>query len=281
MLDFRNALEIRHDDNSVFTDYKNEALDFTRDPFTIALDKDEDYLYIGFHKPINSLYIDIITSNVNGGNITAEYFGGGTFKPIKGLYDQTNNLSRNGGVTWHRNQDDEEVTTIDSTELYWYRFSTSITWSDVELNAVNILFSDDQALKLKFNKILSDELLDGEANHNKVHAGCRDEIVSAIIRRGYVKLDGTRDDVSSANITAWDLHDIYEVKEAATYLALSRIFFDFSDNDEDIFMAKSDKYMSIYEKSIDLVRLSVDVNDDGKMDDSENLPESRTKYITR
>ena len=280
MLDYRNALEIRHDDNSTFYNYKKEGLDFTRDSFTIALDKDDDYLMIGFYKPINSIYLEFETPNTASGAITAEYYNGTEFTTLSEFYDMTDNFNRNGFMTWTRDQENEDETTIDSKECYWYRFSTSVTHESTVFTAINLLFSDDQALKLKFSKILSEEFLDGESNHNKVHAAARDEIVETFRRRGYLKSD-TLTDASYANVTAWDMHDIYEVKEASTYLALTHIFFDFSDDPDDIWMEKSDRYKELYKENMNLARLSVDVDDDGIMDDSENLVESNVRYITR
>lgn len=286
MLDFRNALEIKHLHDSVFTDYKKEGMDFSRDNFTITLETD-DYLYIGFHKPINSVYVHSITPNTGSGSITGEYWNGTSFTSLSEFYDSTLNLNRDGFITWRRNQRNETETIIDSTPAFWYRFSTSNTTSAIVFRAINILFCDDQSLKLKFNKILESEFLDGNTTHNLVHAGVRDDIVETLRRRGYVKLDNKSSDgktllsIAYANITPWDLLDIYEIREAACYLALSRIFFDFSDNPDDIWMKKSIAYENLYKQNINVARLSVDENDDGKVSPSENIPESKTTYITR
>lgn len=287
MLDFRNALEVLHSDNGYFIDYKNQALDFSRDNFSVTLTKDEDYIYVGFYKPINSIYVDMTTPNTASGTASFDYWNGTGFTTLDGLYDETDSFRRNGFVTWRRNQSLEVKTTVNSIEAFWYRIKLSATTSEISFRAINILFSDDQALKLKFNKILETEFLDGATSHNIVHAGVRDDIVEVFRRRGYSKPDRKNIDKANdlsnneANVTAWDLLDIYEVREAATYLALSRIFFDFSDTPDDIWMKKSLKYEDMYKSSMNMATLSMDEDDDGKIDKPENMASSKTIYISR
>lgn len=281
MLDFRNALEVRHDDNATFSDFKTEAIDFTRDTFTMALDKDVDYLYVGFYKPINAIYLDLATANTNAGTLDVDYYNGTEFTNVINLYDETASFTRNGFITWDRNLINESETTIDSTEKFWYRIRPSVTHSSTIFNTLNILFSDDQSLKLKFTEVLSKDFLAGENNHNKIHAAVRDEIIETLRRKGLLKLDGKSDSTSNANLTPFDLHDIFEVRAAACYLALYTLFFDFSDDPEDIWMAKAKVYKGMYEKNINLVRISIDVNDDGLVTESENLPQNVVRYISR
>lgn len=278
MLDIRNALEVRHSDSGTFTDFKFEAQDFTRDTFALALTVNLDYLYVGFYKPISCIYIDAPTPNTVAGYLTAEYFNGTAFVALEGYVDETKNLSRNGFISWSRNQNSENYTTIDGLQAYWYKFKSSTTTSDITMNALNLIFSDDQALKVKFNKILSEEFLDGELTHNRVHVACRDEIVEDFRRKGYKKYNTQGSDTA---ITPWDLHDIFEIKEASSFLALSKIFFDFSDKPDDIWMVKSKYYTALYEECLELASVSIDVNDDGIEEEAEKLAESRTKYITR
>lgn len=287
MLDFRNALEVIHSDNGTFKDYKKEALDFSRDNFSVTLTKDEDYLYFGFYKPINSIYVDMTTPNTASGTASFEFWNGTAFTTLEEIYDETDSFRRNGFVAWRRNQTLEVKTTLNSTEAFWYRIKLSATSSAISFRAINILFSDDQALKLKFNKILETEFLDGLTSHNLVHAGVRDDIVEVFRRRGYSKADRKNSDKANdlsnneANVTAWDLLDIYEVREAATYLALSRIFFDFSDTPDDIWMKKSLKYEDMYKSAMNTATLSMDEDDNGEIDKSENMASSKTTYISR
>ena len=279
MLDYRNALEIKYSDDGSFTDYKAEGLDFTRDDFTIEMVADEDYIYIGYYKPINSIYVAMTTANENSGDLTVSYYNGTEFTAISEQFDQTECFTRDGFITWERNIEDEDETTIDSLEKYWYRISISADSSEIVFRAINILFSDDQALKVKFNKVLDSKYLDGETTYNKLHQAARDEITEAM-KRSYVKIDNSSTTKVMESISPWDFLDIYEVKEAATYLVLSMIFFGFSDDPDDIYMEKSKKFEGKYQHMLNASRLSIDENDDGKSTD-DNLDTKRNKFMSR
>jgi hypothetical protein len=287
MIDFRNSLEVIYSDNmGNFFNYKNKACDFSRDDFEVTLDTDET-LYVGFYKPFNSVYVDSITPNSATGTVIGKYWDGTTFSVMEGYSDETLNLTRSGFITWERNQDTEQPTVVNGLTKYWYKFTTDVKTSAIKFNALNLLFCDDQTLKNKFNKILSDEFLDGETTHNKVHATCRDEIVETFRRQGYTKYNASvlkssvKDTIGILSITAWDLHDIFEVKEASAYLALSKIFFDFSDKADDIWMIKSKEYMGRYEENMNLAKVSLDLDDDGIVEPQENLAVSKNRYISR
>lgn len=287
MLDYRNSLEVVYSDHSGnFTNYKNSANDFSRDDFEITLDTTEA-IYLGFYKPINAVYVDSITPNSATGSISAKYWNGSSYVVMEGYADETKNLTRSGFITWERNQDSEQPTTVNSVTKYWYKFTTDVNTSAIKFNTLNLLFCDDQTLKNKFNKILSDEFLDGETTHNKVHSTCRDEIVERLRRQGYTKYNNSvlkssvKDTIGILQITPWDLHDIFEIREASAYLALSKIFFDFSDKGDDIWLIKSKEYYSRFEENMNTATLSLDKDDDGIVEPSENLTISKNRYISR
>lgn len=68
MLQLKNKLTILHDDNGSFSDFSNEALAFDRDTFTTDLNQNEDYLYVGYYKPINNFFVELGTANTNAGS---------------------------------------------------------------------------------------------------------------------------------------------------------------------------------------------------------------------
>lgn len=286
MIDFRNALEVRLFDGTSFSDFKYEAQDFSRDSFDVTITAD-NYLYVGFYKPINAFYVDMLTPNTSLALLSGEYFNGVSFTALRGYLDETKNFTRSGFISWSRNLENESSTKINDSKKYWYRFKVSIPTSKITFNAINILFSDDQSLLMKYNKILSDEFLDGELNYNKVHATCRDEIIELFRRKGFKKYNESiistfpRMDQSYLQITAWDVHDLFEVKEAATYLALHKIFFDLSDRPDDTWASKSKYYHDLYKESLDRATLSLDTNDDGKVDIVETSAPCTIKQIMR
>lgn len=275
MLKIKNKLSVLHDNNSVFSDYSTEALDFDRDTFTIDLSSTEDYLYVGFYKPINVFYVELGTANTNAGTLSGEYYNGTTWTGLSGLYDETSSLTRSGFIQWDRGQDDEAKTTVNSSEIYWYRFRPSVTHSSTVVNGLNIVFSDDNDLKREFFEA-SQYLPSGETSHILTHVAARDHIIQVLRNSGEFKSNsGTRSD-----ITAFDLLDLTQVKLASTYLVLSKIFGAITDDPDDLYRQKSDQFKSDYGIAIKAPFINIDSDDDGILDNNENM-QIRTTRIFR
>ena len=82
------------------------------------------------------------------------------------------------------------------------------------------------------------------------------------------------------NITKWDLLELGEVREAAKYLALSKIFFDVSENVDDKDFQKYSEFKSMYGQAFDLFYLSLDKDDDGEIDDAtERLADNNIEIL--
>ena len=153
MLKTKNKLTILDDNNGTFTDFSREGLDYDRDTFTVTLDSNTSYLYVGFYKPINMFYVEVGTANTNAGSFIAQYYNGSTWVSMSDFYDETSCFTRSGFIQWDRGQTDEASTSVNSTPLFWYRFKPSITHSATVINGLNIVFSDDTDLKREFYEI--------------------------------------------------------------------------------------------------------------------------------
>lgn len=277
MLRTRNKLTVFHDDNSSFSDYSNEALDFDRDTISITLNQSEDYLYIGFYKPINAFFVELGTANTNAGAFTGEFYNGTAWASLSGLHDDTKSFTRSGFITWDRNQTDEDNTTVNSTDKYWYRFRPSVTHSATVINGLNIVFADDQDLKREFFEI-SEFLPSGESSFILTHVACRDHIIQVLRNSGFEKRNASslRED-----ITPFDILELGEIKLAATYLALSKIFSNIQDDDEDIWRQKSQDYLSLYSKAQKNGFLSIDYDDDGIKDIGERVQRFDVRIVRK
>lgn len=278
MLRTKNKLEVYHDDNSVFADYSAEALDFDRDTFTMSLDQSNDYLYVGFYKPINTFYVEIGTANTNAGSFAGEFYNGTSWTALSGLHDETKSFIRSGFISWDSNQTDEASVAVNSTTKYWYRFRPSVTHSSTVVNGLNIVFADDQDLKREYFES-SDYLPSGESSHILTHVSARDEIIQYIRNSGHYK-----NNINSGNlkdITAFDLLDIAQIKLAATYLALSKIFQSIQDSSDDVFLEKSRHFRGLYSSAIKTFYLDIDYDDDGIKDNEERLASFTAKVIRR
>jgi hypothetical protein len=266
MIDSRTKLTVLHDDNSVFAEYTKQAVDYTRDPFTLSLVSAEDYLYIGYSKPFNACFVSLETANTNPNELTAEYNDGTTWVSLD-LHDETNGLVRSGFITWDKTN--MKSATVDSKAAYYIRIKPSADHSATTVRGLNLVFSDDSSMKTEFFEIDDASLLpSGENSHITTHVAARNMIIQQLRNQGYIKDNTT---TGEANMNQWDLHDIYEIRQGAMYLGLSKIFFNLSDSVDDNWWQKYREYNDKYEEAMRLARLSFDLNDDGLESEDEQV----------
>jgi hypothetical protein len=146
------------------------------------------------------------------------------------------------------------------------------------VNGLNIVFSDDQDLKRELYEI-EKFLPVGVNSHILSHVSARDEIIQELRADGRYKKDFSTGKLK--DITAFDLLDISQVNTASKYLTLSKILFSVSDNPEDFYSVKANHYRGLYNKSMKTFYLSVDVDDDGKVDNSENMASNNGGLVRR
>lgn len=265
MIDSRLRLSVLHDDNGTFADYSEEAVDFARDAFSISL-ATVDHLYVGYRKPIGSAYCELATANVNANTLAMQYWNGSTWTALEDARDLTKGLTRSGWLTWTKPSDWEESAVNGSTK-YWVRITPSADHAATSVSGLNLILADDYDLQTIFPSVVESGFLPaGETSHVKTHVGARNQIIQDLRNRGYVKVDANGD---WQNLTPWDLHDVEEVRQAATYLALSLIFFNYSDNPQDNWAAKAKSYEDKYKAQLDKLTVSIDADDDGKKDKAE------------
>lgn len=275
MLDIRSLLEIRYFDGATYADNKvvlGQAN--TTDTESITLDTD-NYIYIGYYKPIKQIYFDIPTPNTNANAISLEYFNGTDWTAME-VIDGTSNLLRSGYIQWLEISD-WEANTVDDSEQYWIRISTDTLHSAATYNFIGLLYSEDRELLLENPYILETDLLMDEDNHLKAHVASRDMIIQQLSNKNYKKSS----DFKPVRITAWDLLDVQEVRQAATFLALSKIYFNLSDKTDDSWANKSDAYYDRFKEQMHLAALSLDSDDDGLVDDSERVQPFINRCIVR
>ena len=279
MINRNTILDIKMDDNGTFTDYSQEMVAFGRDSITLSIANATDYLYFGFEKPINAVYIDITTANGVKGTSTLEYWNGTSWTALANSSDDTQGLFRSGFIKWDREQTDQVSNSVDSTSKVWYRIKPSVDRTGIVVSGINLIFSDDYDLSLEHPLINSDVFLGDEASHIKYHVATRNEMLAKIAQKNYIKYDATTEE--KEDINAWDLHDIDEISLAATYLTLAKIYNAMSDNPEDANAEKNKQYKQKFNEYFQLATLSLDLDDDGALDDNENKPYFKTKFMSR
>lgn len=271
MLDMNILLENKYFNGSTFTDNKIALGQPAFNTASITLDTD-DFIYIGYFKPIQQVFLDIPTPNTNSSTTLLEFWNGTAWTTVDDI-DGTLNLTRSGLIQWEP-LTDWTANEVDGDEQFWLRISTDTLHTAATFNFIGLILADDNDLIIQVPYILDSALLAGESSHFKSHIAAREMIMQRLLNRGYVKID-ENDDRQSIN--AWDLLDITEVRLGATQLALYYIYFNASDDPEDNWIAKANKFKDMYEQHINVARLSIDLDDDGILDDFEN--KARTKIV--
>lgn len=267
-MDNRTKLCVLHDDDGVFTDYSSQAADFKRDTFDMTLTT-ADYMYVGFEKLINAVYVHVDTANTNASDLTLEYFSETGWKTLLSC-DETNGLSRSGFITWERPTDGAN-TTVNGQEKCWFRFSVSADTSAMTVQAVNLIFSDDNSM-CGYEPGLIDSCFypEGQSSHILRHVAARNYIMSILAIKAEKSTDG--------RIDYWDVLDIYELREAANYYAISQVYFNLSDNPEDQYWAKYEDYQNKFNKMFELGSPRIDLNDNGQEDAAEKVSVKTSRW---
>lgn len=264
MKDLASLLTVLH--GPTYTDISTAVCDFAVDSATVTLVAGQ-YLWVGFEKPISSLFFYLTTPSTGSRSITVAMYNSNivAWDNVVSL-DDTAGLTRSGFVTWTLPTQISKAT-VNGIEKYWVRFTVDTSTSAMVIRAVSALFSDDRELKREFPSILKSMFLLGDTtDHYLIHESCRNDIVAYFRRKGLKRLG---DDGNRKKFSAFDIMDIDEVRAAATYLALSKIFNNVgnSASNEDNWLAKSKHYKKLYDENINLAYLTWDERSDGAKDD--------------
>jgi hypothetical protein len=270
-------------DGTTYTDNTAVAYDYLRDSFSCylvpaAAPLAASYLLLGRDKPFNSLYVEIDADYPNSVTtaLIAQYWNGSAWTSLPLKSEDTKAFQRSGYIKWTTPETNGALlwgkSTISSTEKYWLRLSvaTGVT-STTKLKGVNLVLADDQDLKGEDYSIRAllpkDENGTSAPSHIASHVAAREAILDRINRGGRYKVKAS--DSSPAALDQWDLLEVGQIRLAATYKALSKIYLEASDNPQDIYWSKYQRYESLWEKAMDLFILTLDTDDNGQASASE------------
>jgi hypothetical protein len=199
--------------------------------------------------------------------MTLEYYNGSAWVAAANLNDDTQGLKRSGFIKWDRAQTNQAKNTVDGNTGYFYRISLSAIRLGLIIAGINLVFADDYELSVEQPIVMSTDFIGSNSSYILTHVSTRNEILQSFRNKDYYKLDenGVKQDVNS-----WDLLQIDEIKQAAVYLAISKIFFNASDMNHDIYAIKSIEYRNKYVAIMNVAALSVDFNDNGVTESYEN-----------
>lgn len=266
----RDRFTVIHDNDGAFTDYSAKAEEITRDSFPIDLIAATGRLLIGFTKPFPRVHLELATPNSVVTVLNAEYYNGTSFTGLN-YVDETLGLSRSGLVRYDK-PEGWVATTIDGKERYYISLTVDDDTVALDVMAAIVIFSTDADLaevKSNIENFLPNTLNSWVAKH----VSARKDIVQRL-RNG-----GNRKYVTgyAKDITEFDLLDYDQVREAAKFLALSMIFsFEVSDTVDDKYDKLGKEYYSKYCDAMDLFTLSIDLDDNGEDDSTDEVGLSRT-----
>ena len=262
-MDLRTKLSVIYSDGGIETDHSADAQDFKRDSFQITMTTD-DFIYIGYRKSINAVYVAMEVVNTITSSLSVEYYGDSLWTALE-VSDDTKAFTRDGFITWDRVSDAANVT-VAGQELCWIRIATDDAISAVTFRAINLVLSDDNDICTEVPALIDACFYpSGQSSHLLQHVASKNYIMGRLRSLGYIKSTST----GEQNINEWDILDIYELRQASMYFTIAQIYLNLADDPDDQYWSKYREYDKKFEEMFALGRLRVDLDDDGVVDDVE------------
>lgn len=271
-----NPPKILFSDNTVFSDLSMSLLNFGADSESMVVVATEDKLYFGRYKPFRALYVELGVANTNASSMTVKYYDGATssFLSVTDLIDETKGFTRSGFVQFKNPASDLNSTlwpqnAINGVTRNWVEITFSANFSvGTTIKGMNLVYSDDKDLNRVYDGV-SNYFRSGTVSGILYHEQSRKEIVNALRKDGKFKINNSTAEIK--NIDEWDFHNIEEINLWSTYLALSSIFDNISTSADDKNAALSNKFYNKSQAMKQAYYLTIDKNDDGKVDTFERL----------
>lgn len=236
-----------------FTGAVNE-LDFTTAP-----------LFIGFHKPLKSIYVEL-QSRIAVDSLEVEFWNGSAFAAMSGIEDETEGLTKSGPIRFSNEEQLKHDFDSSGKELYWIKITPSNNPALVGIFGINLVLSNDKDFGFVPN--ILDYLPDNLNSWIGFHEEARNTIVQTIRNSG--KKIYQHETLETRQVDQFDLLQIDEFRNASKYLALHLIFDFLSKGEDDHYSVKSKRFLERYEQALNSNLMTVDLNDNGQIDEGEN-----------
>lgn len=205
-------------DNSILKDLTLALSDYRSDAVVFPYVSLDDYLYIGSELPFNSRYFDLGTVNNVAASVAIWLWNGSAWIPTKDILDSTDTggvpLAKSGELTyaqdidksgWHCERTSNDIPDLAGTyifNMYWTRWQwNNDLRSDMSLNYIGYLFSDDDDLLTFYpdlaNSSLKDAYETGKTTWREQSFAASEAIVRELRRRNVVI---TRDQIFDTSI---------------------------------------------------------------------------------
>ncbi len=156
------------------------------------------------------------------------------------------------------------------------RFSTDTNFSAGTIaSGLNLIFADDVDLQEEYRDI--NDFLGDDTSFIATHQSVRNDIVNKVRRQGKRKMQDSA--TKYENMTQWDFLDLSELRDAAKYYALHKIFLNASDSTDGKFNQLMNSYRAKGDEAFTLFFMSLDLDDDGVLDDGESAAISFSRIV--
>lgn len=223
-------------------------------------------LLVGFHKPLKCIYAELETSDLPD-QLSVQYWNGSAFVAMAGVEDGTEGFNHSGPIKFPLVPQVKCDLDGSGVEKYWLKIIPSALPAAVNIAGINLVLSNDKDFGFVPN--ILEYLPEGMTSWIGFHQEARDMIVQAVRNSG--KKIITDNTLLAREVDQFDLLSIEEFRNASKYLALHLIFDFLSKSDEDAYAIKSKRFYERYVDALNSNLMTVDTNDNGVVDEQENL----------
>ena len=259
--------------SSTFKDLSIDLNDYNVGNEQMTLVNGSDFIYLGLYKKFKNIYASIISSALTS-EVSYEYYNGSSWISLS-VRDESKDMAQSGFIKWDLPKD-WVTNSVNNEELFYIRLSFD---GDIDLNALNMLFSNDNDLTERYRDI--NEFLGNDTNFVALHQSSRKDIIQKIRNSGKAKVSSV--DKSLSDVIIWDFLRPEQLREASAYLTLSKIFSNVSDNIDGKFYQLQMMYYKDYCSSVEVFLNTIDTDDDGEESKSETnrqaITMTRIKYV--
>ena len=198
---------VLYKNNSGLTDISSQMSNYLSKDYTFNYGVD-DFIYIGARLPFNHLFVKLNKVNETANNAKIEYYDGNIWREVVDVIDSTNGLTESGHIEftpdkehpWWRYDTNyslskiEELKDVVIYDRFWLRISFNENLTEVTLNYLGNLFSDDDDLKIEYPDLLRSNVLEafqaGKTNWQDQHLRASQVIIKDLIDIGVIDEKG-------------------------------------------------------------------------------------------
>lgn len=188
--------------NGVLEDFSTALNSYHTGTKTLTFTAIDDAIYISSRLPLNHIYIKASKFNLDDVNMKVSYHSGNYWSDTVELIDSTNGLKESGFIQFTPNRNKSWAMVTDTstvTELagitiydqYWIKIEFDADLTEVTLDWIGNLFSDDSDLGIEFPDLIRSNTLTsfktGKTNWQEQHVKAASIIIGDLVNKGVIK----------------------------------------------------------------------------------------------